>query len=662
MYELYYRLDADPFRLAADLQFVFHHEGYRKAYASMRYALRQGDGILVITGPPGSGKTLLIESFCAQLHSENIAIAHLASSHLTADDVLSLVAYEFGIDPALKSKAVILHELTNILSQQTSAVLIVDEAQSLPTVALEELRILSNLKRGSHPLLQIFLVGQEALHKQLHAPGMEQLHQRLSATFTVQRLSLLTTRDLVLHRLTSAGWHGHPALAAELFPLIHRFSQGLPRYICKFCSRLFLYGATNERQQLSVNDAIAVIAIMEQEMLLPMHSEQAGGAAESLPHLPDLLQSAGRPLAQRLTLSSEETAFLANTPTLIDAPLKGEVRKPAAQSPLRARPPQDAPGFPFWHTRASRAIAAAPGLLTLAYGALLAVLIFGSYKFGFASGHSTPLAAIIPVPVAEQLPTLKSPAATTQPASASQPQLPATAATHLEAPVEAAKPDSLLAYLPTTYGPLTTPQPEKFQLVPKPLMASVPGLLHSKKPTTELPAATPVAIIEPALEPIIEPVAVTPPSREEHIAELLELAERAFASDQLRIPKSGNAWSYYQQVLTLDPGNAAAEQGLQQIATRYAQLARWRISNQDYDKADVYLERGMAVVDGHHDLLALRQQIESLRQAEALAAVEAAAALEPAPAPEPEKTAEPESGGFFGALQRIFGSDDEPGK
>ena len=654
MYERYYRLDADPFRLAADLHFVFRHKGYRKAYASMRYALQQGDGILVITGPPGSGKTMLIESFCAELQSENIAIATLASTHLTGDDVLGMVAYEFGFDPYQKPKAVILHELKNILSQQACAVLIIDEAQNLPTVALEELRMLSNLKRGSRPLLQIFLIGQEALHKQLHAPGMEQLHQRLSATFRLRRLELQTTRDFVLHRLSSADWSGQPGLAAELFPVIHRFSQGLPRYICKFCSRLFLYGAMNERQQLSADDAVAVIAILEQEMLLPMHSEQDTAVAEPLPHLAELLQSQGRPLAQRLSLSDEETDFLANTPTLLDAPLDKVTAKPAAKSPLQSQPPRDRADFPSWYSRISENIPAVPSIRPLGYGALLAVLIFGSYKFGVTSGHSIPaVATVSPAPVKTR-PAPIGFAAADLLTNAAQASPQATIVIPLKTSATfTAEPDSPLASIRPADRAITILPPRPLHIAPTSLVTRVPVLLRTEDSTTVLPTATG--------DPVSEPITVTPPTLEEQIAALLRLADQAFASDQLRIPESDNAWSYYQQVLALDPGNAAASEGLQQIATRYAQLARWRMSSQDYDKADVYLDRGLAVVKEHNGLLTLRQEVESLRLAEAVAAAEAEAATAAAlvPAPQPEINAEPESGGFLGALKRIFGGNSE---
>jgi hypothetical protein len=128
---------------------------------------------------------------------------------------------------------------------------------------------------------------------------MAQLHQRLTAVFRLQPLRLQVTVDFVLHRLARAGWRGNPALAAEVFLVIHRSGQGLPRYICKICSRLFLYGAMNQLQEFTFDDIVAVVEILEREGLMPLNSEQNGGVAEALPHLTALLRSQGRPVVER---------------------------------------------------------------------------------------------------------------------------------------------------------------------------------------------------------------------------------------------------------------------------------------------------------------------------------------------------------------------------
>lgn len=83
------------------------------------------------------------------------------------------------------SIALSLLELEQFLVQRNRsgerAILIVDEAQGLSPVSLEELRLLSNLQHDGRLLLQVLLVGQDGLLEMIQAPGMEHLHQRLIA-------------------------------------------------------------------------------------------------------------------------------------------------------------------------------------------------------------------------------------------------------------------------------------------------------------------------------------------------------------------------------------------------------------------------------------------------------------------------------------------------
>jgi general secretion pathway protein A len=57
MYESFYQLSADPFRLSSDPAFSFQHRTYRKALTYMRHALHRAEGFIMVTGQPGTGKT-----------------------------------------------------------------------------------------------------------------------------------------------------------------------------------------------------------------------------------------------------------------------------------------------------------------------------------------------------------------------------------------------------------------------------------------------------------------------------------------------------------------------------------------------------------------------------------------------------------------------------
>ena len=271
MYPAYYNFKAEPFRLSPDHNFAYSHKAYNKARAYMEYALMRAEGFVMITGQPGTGKTTLVGALTAKLSDSSVSIANLVCTQLEANDLLKLVAYEFGIPVSVVEKGEILQRLTQQLKlwhkQGRRALLIVDEAQDLSISAMEELRLLTNIQVGSLPLLQIFLLGQPELRSLILSPQLEQVHQRIIAATHMKSLDSDETEAYVRHRLCTVGWHGDPAISKPVYPLIHKFSEGIPRRINLICSRLFLHCAVEEKHQVSVADMREVIQELQSEQL-----------------------------------------------------------------------------------------------------------------------------------------------------------------------------------------------------------------------------------------------------------------------------------------------------------------------------------------------------------------------------------------------------------
>jgi len=274
MFEAFYHLSREPFRLSPDPRFCLGHRSYAKAKAYMQYAVQRGEGFIMITGRPGTGKTTLIEDILAGLSETQVVSARLNSAQLEADDLLRMVGFTFGVGVEGLDKASVLQRIERFVTHQAQmgrrALLVIDEAQALSSSALEELRLLSNLQADAKPLLQVFLVGQEPLRNVIRAPGMEQLHQRLIATCHLQPLDAHETRTYVEHRLRCAGWTGDPRISGGALLLIYRFSEGVPRRINLVASRLLLHGSVEERHELGGEDAREVVEELRDEALMPV--------------------------------------------------------------------------------------------------------------------------------------------------------------------------------------------------------------------------------------------------------------------------------------------------------------------------------------------------------------------------------------------------------
>src|SRR4029079_1845224 len=94
--------------------------------------------------------------------------------------------------------------LTSRARRGGRAGVIIDEAQHLHPVLLEQLRLWSNLDGDAPPLLQVVLSGQPELETLLGRPEMRQVRQRVSRRCELTGLERDEVAEYIDHRLTLA--------------------------------------------------------------------------------------------------------------------------------------------------------------------------------------------------------------------------------------------------------------------------------------------------------------------------------------------------------------------------------------------------------------------------------------------------------------------------
>lgn len=146
--------------------------------------------------------------------------------------------------------------------------------------------------------------------------------------------------------------------------------------------------------------------------------------------------------------------------------------------------------------------------------------------------------------------------------------------------------------------------------------------------TDEPSELSPVDMVEAEVvveEPVVEePPAPPEPDPAEIIAGLLEEAEAHMTARRLRRPVSDNAYLKFQQVLEIDPENAAALEGLTRIANTYVAMAERAIREKQFDQARNHINEARAVVPGLASLSTLESKLAAAiveqQEQEALAA------------------------------------------
>lgn len=300
MYDDHYGLSGRPFQLTPDPKFWFDSATHRKAMAYLGYGLSQGEGFIVITGDIGAGKTTLVGHLMATIDRERLHAIKIVSTQIEADDLLRMVASGLDIDHAGLAKAQLLERIERglhaVARTGRRTLLIVDEAQALPTGALEELRMLSNFQAGGHALLQIFLLGQPEFRERLNgSERLEQLRQRVIATHHLEPMGADEIEPYLRHRLGVVGWSGRPGFTAGAYRALFDGSDGVPRRLNQLAGRVMLHGAIEQLETIDERSVHAVIADMNGDT--PVLAPAAPARAE--PAVPPIAIAEPAPLPIR---------------------------------------------------------------------------------------------------------------------------------------------------------------------------------------------------------------------------------------------------------------------------------------------------------------------------------------------------------------------------
>ena len=256
MYETYYGFTGSPFQLTPDTRFFYGSRGHSRAIAHLTFGLAQGEGFIIVTGEVGAGKTLLIERLISQLDRDTYSVAHINTTQVSGEDLFHLTLAGFGVEDPEASKATLLLCFEEMLREHSMAgrrcLLIVDEVQNLSLAALEELRMLSNIIGDGRASLQTILMGQPQFRRMLTSPNLDQLRQRVLASYHLGPLSREETRAYIEHRLSTVGWHGdNPRWEDAAFAAVHDHSGGIPRRVNRLCGRVLLYSALEQHGTIS---------------------------------------------------------------------------------------------------------------------------------------------------------------------------------------------------------------------------------------------------------------------------------------------------------------------------------------------------------------------------------------------------------------------------
>lgn len=239
---------------------VLGTEAVKECAARLDYIKRRG-GIMLLTGDPGVGKTLVLRQYVETLNENLFKVFYTPLSTLSRADLLSHINRLLGLTHRVSKSATYLQIQRTFLESKEqlgkTVFLIIDEAHLLQTGPLEELRLLTNFKMDSYDPFVLVLAGQSDLKRTMDFAVMEPFSQRIAIRYHMPGLSAGETARYITHQLKLAG-AAEPLLDERAVEAVHELSFGIPRKIGAITEHALTYAMFDHKRTVTPEMVVKV--------------------------------------------------------------------------------------------------------------------------------------------------------------------------------------------------------------------------------------------------------------------------------------------------------------------------------------------------------------------------------------------------------------------
>ena len=235
------RNQEEPFQLTADPKFCYLDPARRHASARLLSGLYAGDGLFVLTGRAGIGKSILLRHLAEQLNGLDV-VYPLTSMQVFACRTGTVLADIFGaceaqlrLGESIASPLKAAKRLQQFAESARSPFLLLDDADLLGDDVLEGIVTLSGLQASERSLLSVVLAGHSSVMGRLAAMGGESMDQA-ERIINLEPMTEADTGRLIRHRLRTAE-RSEDAFGAEAIARVMRHAAGVPLSIVRTCRR-----------------------------------------------------------------------------------------------------------------------------------------------------------------------------------------------------------------------------------------------------------------------------------------------------------------------------------------------------------------------------------------------------------------------------------------
>ena len=269
-----------PFLAAPRVDFYHPARRIDAALHGLDRLVRRSEGIGLVVGPAGTGKSLLLAKL-AESVGEDFAVALLSGARICTrralwQSILAAIGEPYrGIDEG-ELRIGVVERIRGLAATGSGLVVLVDEGHTLPTRLIEELRQLTNIPTPM-PAVHIVLAGTAELEEILGSPKMESLTQRIGARHYLEPLDHAETVAYVRTQMSTAGLDWDATFEPGCDDAVFGTTDGVPRLVNQLCDQALVMVADAGRARVVRADIAAAWGEIQR---LPPPAALAVGAGE----------------------------------------------------------------------------------------------------------------------------------------------------------------------------------------------------------------------------------------------------------------------------------------------------------------------------------------------------------------------------------------------
>ena len=313
----------DSFETESNSPFYFNTSHWR-AVDGMLEGVRERAGLMVLTGPTGSGKTMIMRAISEGLE-ENTPGLFLQYASLNFREFVNFLHSSLRVEDEVMdspNKAVALREYLYVQAKRgETGVVFIDEAHNLEPDVLKMLPKLARfdtLEDGRIVGLQFVLIGSEDLREIISDTEFDEVRAKITVDHTLRFFSRAELKQFLKKRLAPIARMTDEPITEDGIEEMGRFTGGSPRLIGMICSHTMLFAAENPGKSI---DATMVQEAAEALMLSPVDNpfadeendlRAAAGPFSEADLSGETQKAAATPVLPQF--SSTETVYSTNAP------------------------------------------------------------------------------------------------------------------------------------------------------------------------------------------------------------------------------------------------------------------------------------------------------------------------------------------------------------